>query len=377
MKIGIDARLWSESGVGRYIRNLVHGIDDLEFKNPTNQYTIYLLQKDFDSVHFKSQSFEKRVLDVRWHSIQEQLIVTKELRKGDFDLVHFPYFSMPLSYTDPFVITIHDLIIKRFPTGKASTLPGPLYRVKHAVYTKILEHGINKSQSIIVPSEYVKKDILHSYDVPEEKITVTYEGVDDGLLKETKEVPQVKDLSYFLYVGNAYPHKNLEFLVRSFKQLREKYPKYATTYLVLVGRHDYFYDRLRKDIADDPYIINLQEITDGELSYLYTHAQALVSASQSEGFGLPLLEALKSKTLVVCSDIPIFKEICGKSAIYFNNTKEDNLLNALHTVLTLSSTDKKRILQLGTAQTKKFSWDIMVQKTIAIYESSIRVRSSK
>jgi glycosyltransferase involved in cell wall biosynthesis len=368
MKIGIDARLWSESGVGRYIRNLVSGIDEQELKNPNHRYTIYLLQKDFDSVKFKSNSFEKKVLNVRWHSIQEQLSVTKNLKKENFDLVHFPYFSIPLSYTDPFVITIHDLIIKRFPTGKASTLPGPLYKVKHAVYNKILEHGIHKSKEILVPSEFVKKDILDSFDISQEKITVTYEGVDPSFQKEKLEVPLVKDLSYFLYVGNAYPHKNLEFLVQGFEHFIEENPQYIQSHLVLVGKKDFFYERLQKSISTKSNIIVLDSISDGELSYLYENAQAVVSASKSEGFGLPLLEALQSKSLVVCSDIPIFKEICGKAAIYFNNTKVESIAHAFHTVLTMSNQDKKRMISLGTAQVKNFSWDTMVEKTVEVYE---------
>jgi glycosyltransferase involved in cell wall biosynthesis len=377
MKIGIDARLWSESGVGRYIRNLINGIDERELKTPNHSYVVFLLQKDFDTVNFKSPSIEKKILNVRWHSIKEQLIVKNTIQKEKLDLIHFPYFSIPLSYNDPFVITIHDLIIKNFPTGKASTLPSPIYKLKHAMYGKILNHGINNSKMIITPSEFVKKDILHDFDVPSEKISVTYEGIDDTFSDESKIVESVKDIPFFLYVGNAYPHKNIEFLIKGFSEFIERYPQYTQTHLILVGKEDYFYKRIKNTINSTSNIIFLHDISDTELSYLYKHAFALLSASKSEGFGLPLLEAMKSKCLVVCSDIPIFKEICGKAAIYFNNTKTESLAHAFYTVLNMSSQDKKRMISLGTAQANNFSWDKMVQKTIKIYESSTGVRSSK
>lgn len=377
MTIGIDARLWSESGVGRYIRNLVRGIDALEAKNPQNNYIVFLRKKDFDSVSFVSDSFEKKVADIQWHSVNEQLALPKIIEKADVDLMHFPYFSIPLSYKKPFVITIHDLIIKNFPTGKASTLPSPLYYVKHAMYNKVLTHGIQNSRSIIVPSEYVKKDVLNSFDVPEDKITVTYEGVDDlidssQLTVHGSQLENLQDIQYFLYVGNAYPHKNVEFLIDGFAQFIKDNPQHSGAHLVLVGREDYFYKRLKKTIDPGLNILFLHDIDDNQLAYLYSHAVSFVTASKAEGFGLQLPEAMQLGCPVICSDIPVFKEIGAKAAIYFNLAKKENLAQVLKSVMQMSERDKKTLRDLGKKRAKSFSWDTMVKQTVAVYASFLK-----
>ena len=379
MRIGIDARLWSESGVGRYIRNLVCGIDQLEAKKPKNKYTLFLRKKDFESVTLISDSFEKRVADIQWHSIAEQVVLPKILKKEKLDLIHFPYFSIPLSYKNPFVITIHDLIIQNFSTGKASTLPSPVYKIKHAVYNKVLLHGITNSRSILVPSEYVKKDILNKFDVPTDKITVTYEGVDDTLVNsklkaKSANLENFKDIKFFLYVGNAYPHKNVEFLIEGFTRFIHLNPQMANTHLVLVGREDYFYKRVKKTVPKDVNIIFLHDVADQELAYLYSKAVSFVSASMSEGFGLPLLEAMQLECLVVCSEIPVFKEICGKAAIYFNPTKPESLARVFESIFQMNERDKMLLQKEGKDRAKLFSWSTMVKKTIDVYESSHSLR---
>src|SRR5688500_2177969 len=130
MKIGIDARLWSQTGVGRYIRNLVTNLQEIDTKN---EYVLFVQKQDLESIRYKVSSNKYTLVptDINWHSVKEQVAFPYLLYKQDLDLMHFPYFSLPILYNRPFVITLHDLIIHHFSTGKASTLPVPLYKLKH------------------------------------------------------------------------------------------------------------------------------------------------------------------------------------------------------------------------------------------------------
>lgn len=131
MRIGIDARLWNETGVGRYIRNLVYNLLEIDSRNEyvlfTNKQTIEEIKEHKSKIKFEDKKLKLVETNIRWHSVSEQIKFPKILEKEKLDLMHFPYFSVPILYNRPFVITIHDLIINHFSTGKASTLPTPLY----------------------------------------------------------------------------------------------------------------------------------------------------------------------------------------------------------------------------------------------------------
>ncbi len=158
---------------------------------------------------------------------------------------------------------------------------------------------------------------------------------------------------YFLYVGNAYPHKNLETLIRAAAQ--------AGVRVIFVGKSDFFYKRLG---------IQPKTVSDKELWDLYRHAQAFVFPSLMEGFGLPALEALANNCPVIVSDIPIFHELLKSSAIYFNPHSVENLAKILKQAEKIRPTVNSDIV-------KKYSWQKMAKETLLIYEHSTRVRSGE
>lgn len=159
---------------------------------------------------------------------------------------------------------------------------------------------------------------------------------------------------YFLYVGNAYLHKNLEMLLRAANR--------ASVNLVFVGTEDYFYKKLH---------IKPETVSDAELSNLYKNAEALVFPSRMEGFGLPALEALSYGCPVIASDIPVFHEILGDVPKYFDPNDENALVECLkHPPLR-----SKSFLEKAAHVVQKYSWQEMAKETLSIYENSTRVRS--
>jgi glycosyltransferase involved in cell wall biosynthesis len=147
--------------------------------------------------------------------------------------------------------------------------------------------------------------------------------------------------SYFLYVGNAYPHKNLEVLITA--------AKLAGVRVIYVGKEDYFYKKLG---------ISARPVSDKELTNLYKNAMALVFPSLMEGFGLPTVEAIRVGCPVIASDIPVFHEILGDSATYFNPKSAEEL---------------SKILQSPIGKPKKlagnYSWQKMARETLEVYSA--------
>ena len=372
MRIGIDCRFWNETGVGRYIRNLV---EQLQVIDKTNEYVLFVRSRDYariknQELRIKDYRWKVVKADIRWHSVEEQFRFPQILNRENLDLMHFPYFSVPLLYTKPFVITIHDLIINHFPTGQATTLPLPFYKLKYLGYQFVLQQAARRAKKILTVSNATKKEIIEHLNVPEKKIVVSYEGVDKRVLSNKNQKSSLKE-TYFLYVGNAYPHKNLEFLLNGFKIFTDQQKNVR---LVLVGKDDFFYKRLKEKVVAmglSNSVIFLQNVEDDELGNLYHHATAVVLPSLMEGFGLPAVEAMGAGSLVVASDIPAFREVCKDVALYFGSAKVNELVLQLQKISTMPKGYFDKNIEAGYSLAKKYSWEKMAKETKSLYESCI------
>ena len=343
----------------------------------TNEYVLFVRKEDLERVKLcvSNSNWKIVIANIRWHSIKEQIKFSGILDKEKLDLVHFPYFSIPLFYNKPYVLTIHDLIIHHFSTGKASTLFPLFYYLKFYSYKFLMYSAAKKAKKIIAPSISTKEEIIDHLDISSEKVIVTYEAVDEKIsgAKKIEDLPK----EYFLYVGNAYPHKNLDRLLEAFSQFSKEN---VNVKLVLVGTNDFFYIRLRENINKlqlENKIIVKSGVSDAELSYLYKNALGLVTPALMEGFGLPVLEALKSKCLVICSDIPAFKELSRGNALYFNPYEASSIKDKLKYAYENHGKEEiKGIIKKGYDLSEKFSWKKMASETLKVYESSIGLRQS-
>ena len=146
MRIGIDARFWNESGVGRYVRNLINNLSEIDL---VNEYVLFVSPK-FDNKIIKTKKNWKIITtNIRWHSLNEQLKFPNLLNKENLDLMHFPYFSVPIFYNRPFIVTIHDLILHHFATGEATTRSQLLYFLKLQAYKFVIKASSQKAKKII------------------------------------------------------------------------------------------------------------------------------------------------------------------------------------------------------------------------------------
>lgn len=373
MKIGIDARFFGPfgKGLGRYTQKLVEYLEKVDTEN---QYIVYLRKENFDDYQPSNPNFKKQLADYQWYTIKEQREMPKLLNSENFDLVHFPHFNVPIFYKGPFVVTIHDLIITNFPTTKATTLGPLMYKFKQIGYNYVIRKAVRKAKKVITVSGYSKSEIVRYFKMQPDKIVVTYEASDFN-----KDVCSIEDPAYlknkynidhgyWLYVGNAYPHKNLESLIHVWKKLKQENFSHK---LVMVGKEDYFFKRLKelaKKEGVDDVVVFLGFVDDAELCLLYQQALGYVFPSLCEGFGLPPLEAASQGLPVITSSASCLPEVMGDGAIYFDPYNIDDIINTVRRV-TQDKELQEELRKKGLKQVSKYSWEKTAKETLDVYNS--------
>lgn len=363
MKILIDARNISTT-TGRYASNLVTHLAKLDKKF---EYEVVVKPGEVGGVQFSNSKFRKISFNANEYTLKEQISFAKFLYSRKPDLVHFTLPQHPVLYFRPFIVTIHDLTMLRHVNERKVNLLSKIikYRIKPKIFKFVVWHGIRFSKFILVPSHATKKDILSTFKLAKGKIIVTHESA-DKLGSKSKSITGLSNKDFLLYVGNAFPYKNLENLGLAYKKLQKTRPN---LHLVIAGKKDYFH----KELMEKLNVLGLKNIeftgyvSDNELAWLYQNAKLYVFPSLSEGFGLPGLEAMRYGTPVVASNSTCLPEIYGNAAIYFDPTNVDSIANTIEKVL-LSESLRKKLSSLGLRQAKKYSWAKMAEQTLKIYQ---------
>lgn len=371
MRIGIDARMsgLKHAGIGRYVESL---LGELQKQETKNQYLVFGSKKDLSFLWAKN--FQVVEAKIPHYSLKEQLLFPFLLSKKKVDLMHFPHFNVPFFYSGQFVVTIHDLIKHHSKGAETTTRASFVYWLKYLAYRIIFWRTVKKAAKILVPSQFVKDELVQAYGLSPAKVVVTYEGVGEklqtkkSLTKRQKakilEHYQVKS-PFLLYVGSVYPHKNIERLIKAVLSLK--------TNLVIVCGRSVFWERLRKKIKElgaGDRVVLAGFVPDEDLAAFYQEAQAFVFPSLSEGFGLPGLEAMSQGALVLASDIPVFREVYGQAAAYFNPFSAQQMVETIKKV-TQDSKQKQKLIKKAESQVKKYSWTNMAKETLAVYNQAL------
>ncbi len=358
-KIGIDARLYSQTGIGIYLKNLIHYLEKKELKDEL--FYIYLMSDDYKNLSFKNKNIVKRMVNYRWHTFGEQVGFALKLYYDNLDLMHFTYFSYPIFYWKKFITTIHDTTPLLFKTGKASTKNKIIYNIKHLFFRIILRYQINGAIKIITPTRTVKDQLTSIYGTRiSKKIHPIYEGVNNQIVKSKENTKLGKKYNnFFIYVGNFYPHKNVEKLIESFIKVK------TNSKLILLGPNDFFSARILHYINIMKWsnrIILVNNVSLEDLVFFYKNAIALIHPSLSEGFGLPLIEAAYFNCPIIASDINVFKELLGNSYLSFNPNYVDDIVVKIKSFIEKKpSFNHENIL-------KKYSFEKMTNETVKIYK---------
>jgi len=371
MKILIDGRGIKNTGIGRYIENTLFEILAMDRKT---HYQLLIKSKDVSSIKLKADNLELIETEAEWFGVKEQTELLKVINAQKPDLVHFTNFNFPVAYKGKFVITIHDLTLLHFKNLRASVASRMYYRLKDQVMRNVvLRQGIGKAKAVIVPTEYVKEDVAKTFKVRRNKIVVTYEAVDKNFYSPRVNLEKMGiNKPFLLYVGNAYPHKNLERMILAFGKLITKY--LLDYQLVIAGKKDSFHENLEEAVKEANLldrVVFTGYVTDQELAGLYKNAKLYVFPSLSEGFGLPPLEAMAHNLPVVSSNATCLPEVLGDSAEYFDPKSIGDMAKTMLKVLSDDGLSTK-LVKKGNKQINKYSWRKTAKQTLEVYNKAIR-----
>lgn len=358
--IVIDARI-RRSSTGRYADRLV---EHLQSVDTDNTYTILVEPDDpWQPVNEKFSVVPCKYAQFSFNPI-DQIGFARQLYALKPDLVHFTMTQQPLFYFGNIVTTTHDLTMLEY--ARAGRLPQWLHQIRMSLYKLLMWLSHKKSRKIIAPTEYVKEDIIAYHPFTSTKTYVTLEASEPPINAKSQK-PKSVNGKFILYVGRAFPHKNLESLVKAFENIGSSD---SELYLVLAGKKEHYYNQLEEKVSQSKVkknIIFTDFVTDEELKWLYENAEAYIFPSLSEGFGLPGLEAMAHGCPVVSSNATCLPEVYGDAAAYFDPTDIQDMAAAINKVIA----DKQlraSLIAKGYDQIKKYSWRTMAKETLAIYE---------
>ena len=373
MRIGIDytAGIHQGAGVGRFVRNLVSSLLELD---RDNKYTLMYARAERKSpmprlpngpnVTTRSLLLTERMANLLWYKLG--LAVPIELLGPIADLYYFPDFALPPVRRGRSVITVHDLSFLLVPDCAEIGLRRHL--------EKVVPMSVRYADFVTADSENTRNELTTLLDVEPNRVAVVYGGVDAHFHPVTDDAElQVARAKYglyspfILYVGTIEPRKNLGRLLRAFTGLRTKFQ--SRHRLVIAGGLGWLYqDVLREieEISTEHDVVFLGRVSDEDLPALYSLADIFAFPSLYEGFGLPPLEAMACGLPVVCSSTSSMPEVVGDAGVLVSPYDVDGWSTAMAGLL--EDGDRRRELaRLGRERARQFTWERSARQLLDIF----------
>ena len=290
----------------------------------------------------------------------------KALKKYKIDLFWSPDGICDMNTHIPQVITLHDLNFEHYPEDSPK-LVSWYYRNYYPKFA-------NKAHHILTVSNYSKEDIVNCYGIHERKISVIYNGVSEQfkpVLEDTVHKTQAQYTQgkpYFIFVGSIHPRKNVERLVKAFEQF---YQKNNTFQLLIVGRNMWKNQKMDIPTSLEKSVTFTGHVESHELTKLMGCAFALVYPPYFEGFGIPLVEAMKSGVPIVSSDRTCLPEIAGDAALYFDPFNELDMAEKMEKISNQNNL-REELIEKGKIKGDSYSWDLAAKKTWETLEKFLK-----
>ncbi len=372
MQIGITTSVGQrgKTGIAQYLFALVRAL----LEQNTHQYTLFVLENDAELFKFAagrarivsvSEEFRPALKDIAWH----QTVLPGLARKLRLDVLHVPsYRRMIWRRPCPLVATIHDLA--QFHVKKK-------YSWARMVYGRMVVPRLARRQDQIVAiSENTARDIARFFGVPENRLTVVYNGVEHSRFFPG-EVQHAKDVAarrfglenpYFLYIARLeHPGKNHVRLISAFNKFKKATG--SNWQLALAGGDWHGAEHIHQAAKESPFssdIRHLGFVMDDFVPDLYRAAGAFVYPSLFEGFGMPPTEAMACGCPVICSSRGSLGEVVGNAAAVVDPEDVDALARQLELVAS-DCVLRKKMSAAGLEQARRFDWSGTARAMAKVY----------
>ena len=360
----------SKTGVGQYVQEL---LEELLERAPKDMFFSVMLHPSLDMKHplvkFVSR---KKNAEIMWFDIpaiglKRDIKFFLKRSKLKCDLFHCLYSNHPLFFKGAQMVTIHDLKYVLHPE-----FMGSRGKLKSIYLKNLMRHAAKHCEKLITVSESTRNDLLKVFPhIPKlaERTEVVYEAATVSM----KENPEIfrkfqLDKPYFLYLGELRPHKNVARVIQAFMQFKGAAAPEGDVRLIVAGKpHKSFVmpaDARRDDIIFTGYV------KDDDAYTLYSNALAYCLPSLYEGFGLPILEAMKCGCPVITSDFSSTAEVAGSAGVLVDPLNVTQIAEAMERIYS-DEPFRKELIEKGYAREKEFSWAETAEKTLAIYKEML------
>ncbi|WP_412474386.1 glycosyltransferase family 4 protein [Halobacteriovorax sp. YZS-1-1] len=375
MKIGFDAKraFHNFRGLGNYSRDLIASLSRYH-----TEQSYYLFTPDFNddrAIHWLDQynnlnvvrpkDFVSRKFPASWRSFK----VAQEAKDLELDIFHGLSHELPQGIEKTgikTVVTIHDLLFLRFPQN--------FKWLDRQVYFKKIKYATEVADVVIAICEQTKTDLINYLGCPAEKIRVVYQTCNPRFYSPIPVEKQVATVErygihdkFILYVGAIEPNKNTMTLVKAYADLK----KSINHKLVIVGNGGKYKKQVESYIHSkglEDRVIILSNVTNDDLPAFYQRSDLFCFPSFFEGFGIPIIEALFSKTPVITSKGSVFPEAGGPNTIYVDPNNKQELSEQISNVLTNHDLAFEMV-EMGRNFVEKFHRRQTAQNLVDLYNS--------
>ena len=372
MILGFDAKRFfhNKTGLGNYSRDLIRILAQY---NSENNYLLYNPKpKKIDRIPIDGKIIIERLpenkKDRKLSSLWRLFSVSSQIKKDKVELFHGLSGEIPIGLNKTgvkIVVTIHDLIFMRYPN---------LYSFfDRKIHYYKFKYAANKADLVIAISEQTKTDIITYLNINPDKIKVIYQGCapvfKEEIPSEFIEFTRKKynlPLNFVLNVGTIERRKNVLSIIKAIKEIDTK--------LIVIGKKTAYFTEINTYILENNLqnkVIFLENVELKELAAIYKIATVFIYPSVFEGFGIPIIEALYSKTPVISSKGGCFLEAGGENSIYINALNPEELRSEL--INLLENSEKREAMKNGGFQfVQKFNDENVAKNWIETYNDVLR-----
>lgn len=363
LNIAIDASRTTRThrtGTENYALQLIREL--LSLKSP-HHFTLYFRDEPPADLFPAQDNWTAKVISVprAWTHIG----FARTLWQTRPDVTFVPAHTLPFIFPGKAVVTVHDLGYRYFPSA---------HPTRERVYLDLTTRFSAKRATVILAdAQATQRDLVKFYQIPDDKIQVVYPGVDESLhpvkdetvLQATREKYGIPG-DYLLFLGTLQPRKNIQRLVQAYQQWRTQSGNQDVS-LVLGGQKGWLYEESWTEGVEG--VILPGYIDDADISALYSGALALTFPSLFEGFGFPVVEAMRCETAVLCANTSSLPELGGDAALLVDPLNVDEIVAGIGQLVENPEL-RQQLIERSQAQVQQFTWKNAAQTTLEALESA-------